>query len=232
MENILIVEDEIKVIEVVKAYLEREGYRVYTALRGKNALDILENEEIHLIILDLMLPDLSGEQICKKVREKSNIPILMLTAKSTEEDKINGLVIGADDYLVKPFSPRELVARIKAIFRRTFDRFESREAREIICFKPNLEIDLKKMLVRNQGIEIMLTPVEYKLLMVFAEHPFQVFSREQLIDKVLGMDFDGYDRTIDVHIKNLRHKIEEESKKPKYILTVYGHGYKFGGEKV
>lgn len=228
MESILVVEDEIKALEIVKAYLEKAEYKVYTALQAKEALDIFYQNSIQLIILDLMLPDMSGEEVCMKIREKSNIPILMLTAKSAEDDKVHGLSIGADDYLVKPFSPRELVARVKAILRRTT---ESKEKEEIVFIRPDLEIDLKQMIVKKSGNNLNLTPVEFKLLSVFIEHPKHILSREQLIQKVLGLDFEGYDRTIDVHIKNLRQKIEDNTKEPKYILTVYGMGYKFGGEK-
>lgn len=227
-EKILVVDDEIKLLEVVKDYLRVEGYEVYTADRGKKALDLFYKIQPDFIVLDLMLPDLSGEEICKQIRKESNVPILMLTAKDSEEDKVNGLYIGADDYLTKPFSPKELVGRIRAIFRRTRgDVLIS----DILSFnKDDLVIDIPKHIVKKKGQIINLTPNEYKILLTLAQNPQRTFSRSQLINIALGYDFEGYDRTIDTHVKNLRQKIEDDIKEPKYIITVYGVGYKFEGE--
>ncbi|SHH72796.1 DNA-binding response regulator, OmpR family, contains REC and winged-helix (wHTH) domain [Caloranaerobacter azorensis DSM 13643] len=221
--NILLVDDEEQIINVVRAYLEKEGYNVFTAYNGKEALDVFNKESIDFIVLDLMLPDLPGEEVCKKIRIKSEVPILMLTAKVDETDRINGLDIGADDYMIKPFSPKELVARVRAIFRRTSKELVKAD---VIEFNDgDLIIDINKMEVKKRGKLIKLTPKEFKLLTVLAKNLGKVFTREELIDKVLGYDYEGYDRTIDAHIKNLRHKIEDEENK--YIVTVYGVGYKF-----
>ncbi|RKD30608.1 response regulator transcription factor [Thermohalobacter berrensis] len=228
MENeksILVVDDEEQIVNVVKAYLEKEGYKVFTAFSGKDAIDIFNLETIDFIVLDLMLPDLSGEEVCKKIRVKSQVPILMLTAKVEEGDRINGLNIGADDYMVKPFSPKELVARVRAILRRLEN---SNIKADIIEFNNgDLAIDFSKMEVRKKGKQIKLTPTEFKILSLLSKNIGKVFSREELINKALGFDFEGYDRTIDAHIKNIRHKIEDE--KNKYIKTIYGVGYKFLG---
>lgn len=224
-ETILVVDDEEQIASVVKAYLERAGYIVYTAFDGKEALNIFENKDIDLIVLDLMLPDISGEDICKKIRVRSQVPILMLTAKVEEDDRVKGLNIGADDYMIKPFSPKELVARINAILRRT--RQDTVKADIIELNNGDLEIDFNKMEVKKKGKIIKLTPTEFDILALFVKNIGKVFSREELVTKVLGFDYEGYDRTIDVHIKNIRHKIEDEEFK--YIKTVYGVGYKFIG---
>ncbi|SDZ04695.1 DNA-binding response regulator, OmpR family, contains REC and winged-helix (wHTH) domain [Proteiniborus ethanoligenes] len=224
--NILVVDDEAQITEVIKAYLQKENYNVYTAHNGQDAMNIFNRESIDFIVLDLMLPDLSGEEICKRIRVKSTVPILMLTAKAEEEDRVTGLYLGADDYLVKPFSPKELVARIKAIFRRTEKDFIKAE---IIEFKDgDLSVDINKMELYKKGVQRELTPTEFKLAATLMQNPSKVFSREELIEKVLGYDYEGYDRTIDTHIKNIRQKIEDENNK--YIHTVYGVGYKFVGE--
>lgn len=221
--RILVVEDEAKIAEIVKAYLEKEQYHVTLAETGGKALSALK-QGYDLIILDLMLPDMEGEDICRTIREDSDVPIIMLTAKSEEEDRIKGLGIGADDYVVKPFSPRELVARVKALLRRV------KGSKEIIAFNQNdLVIDSKRFEVTKNGSPVVLTPTEFKLLQCLADHPGQVFSRLQLVNVILGYDFEGYDRTIDAHIKNIRHKIEDNQKSPSYIKTVYGIGYKFVG---
>ncbi len=221
--RILVVEDEEKIAEIVKAYLEKEGFQITVAETGEKALATVK-QGFDLIILDLMLPDMEGEDICETIREDSDVPIIMLTAKSEEEDRIKGLGIGADDYVVKPFSPRELVARVKALLRRV------KGSKEIISFNNNdLVIDAKKFEVRKKGTQVILTPTEFKLLQCVADRPGQVFSRLQLVNIILGYDFEGYDRTIDAHIKNIRHKIEDNQKTPFYLKTVYGIGYKFSG---
>ena len=226
--KVLVVDDEVNLIQVVKDYLLRESYEVYTAETGKQAMEIFDQVKLDFIILDLMLPDLSGEEICKHIRKLSDVPILMLTAKSTEEDKVNGLFIGADDYLTKPFSPRELVGRVKAILRRSKS---GSLIKDILTFNNNdLIIDNPRHLVKKVGQAINLTPNEYKILLTFAQNPHKTFTREQLICAALGYDFEGYDRTIDTHIKNIRQKIEDDIKEPKYIITVYGVGYIFEGE--
>lgn len=224
--NILIVEDEKNIREVIKVYLEKENYNVFTAEDGEMALEIFDDEEIHLIVLDLMLPKLSGEKVCSSIRAKSDVPIIMLTAKVDEDDKIEGLSIGADDYVTKPFSPRELVSRIKSLLRRSY-RGSKPLAEKMTFNNGDLEIDMKKMLVLKKGQNVHLTTNEFKVLMTLLTHPGQIFSREQLIQSSFGYEYDGFDRTIDTYIKNIRQKIEDDPKKPTYIITVYGIGYKF-----
>lgn len=226
MRNILIIEDEEKVIEVSKAYLEKDGHKVYTALNGLNGIELFKTVDFDLIILDLMLPDITGEEICKIIRETSDVHIFMLTAKGSLEDKLEGFNVGADEYLVKPFSPRELTARVAALFRRSNNNNTS-----ILIFDSgNLVIKPEERSVNLNGIDIMLTPNEFDILYTLAINKGKVFTREQLIEKIFGLDFEGYDRTIDVHIKNLRKKIEDDSKNPKYVITVVKTGYKFGGD--
>jgi DNA-binding response OmpR family regulator len=221
--KILVVEDEVKIAEIVKAYLEKEGFIVTVASTGQDAISLLK-KGFDLIILDLMLPDIEGEDICRTIRKDSDIPIIMLTAKSEEEDRIRGLGIGADDYVVKPFSPRELVARVKALLRRI------KGSKDVLSFnKGDLTIDSSSFEVKKKGTPVVLTPTEFKLLQCLAKHPGQVFTRLQLVNVILGYDFEGYDRTIDAHIKNIRHKIEDNQKNPEYLKTVYGVGYKFIG---
>ncbi|MGI6227575.1 MAG: response regulator transcription factor [Peptococcales bacterium] len=226
--KILVVDDEEKIVEVVKSYLEHSGYMVFSAFSGKEALELFEKENFSLVVLDLMLPDISGEEICQLIRKRSRVPVIMLTAKVDEEDVLNGLGIGADDYVTKPFSPRELVARVVALLRRSsVEPFPL--ANLLSYYDQDLVIDSLKHEVRKKGKIINLTPNEYKLLMTLIKYPAKTFTRDELISLVLGKDFDGFDRTIDSHIKNLRHKIETDPKNPKYILTVYGVGYRFGG---
>lgn len=221
--KILVVEDEKKIAEIVKAYLEKEEFRVTIAERGDKALSLLK-EGFALIILDLMLPDMAGEDICSSIRKDFDVPIIMLTAKSGEDDRIRGLGIGADDYVVKPFSPRELVARVKALLRRV------KGPKDVLSFNgSDLVMDSTRFEVRKKSSPVVLTPTEFKLLQCLAEHPGQVFTRLQLVNVILGYDFEGYDRTIDAHVKNIRHKIEDNQRKPSYLQTVYGIGYKFTG---
>jgi DNA-binding response OmpR family regulator len=227
MSNILIIEDEEKVSEVLRAYLEREGYKVYTTAEGLKGISMFRSMDFKLIILDLMLPDISGEEVCKTIRETSNVHIFMLTAKGALDDRIEGLNIGADEYLIKPFSPRELTARVNALFRRLN---EDNASANFIYDDGRLHIDYSKRIVKVNGIEVAFTPNEFDILYALAENKGKVLSRDRLIDKIYGVDFDGYDRTIDVHIKNIRKKIEEDTKTPKYIITVMKAGYKFGGE--
>jgi DNA-binding response OmpR family regulator len=226
MKNILLIEDEEKVAEVIKAYLEKEGYKVYWAARGLEGIKIFNEADFKLVILDLMLPDMDGEEVCKILRRISDVYIFMLTAKASLSDKIEGLNMGADEYLTKPFSPRELTARVNALFRRV-----ANEEQDKLNFDGGkLIVEKEKRIVKANGKEINLTPSEFDILIALIESRGNVLSREQLIEKVFGIDFEGMDRTVDVHIKNLRKKIEEDSKNPKYIITVTKAGYKFGGE--
>lgn len=226
--KILIVDDERRIIEVLEAYLEREGYEIHCADNGIDALKKAKTISPDLIILDLMLPDISGEEVCRLVRKDSEVPILMLTAKSAEDDRINGIVMGADDYLTKPFSPREVVVRVQAILRRV-KKTEKVERLEFNGKK--LVIDLIKKEVAANGEYITLTPIEYKLLTNMAVNPGRVYSRMDLLEKIQdeGVYYEGYERSVDTHIKNLRKKIEMDSRQPDFIVTVFGMGYKFGG---
>lgn len=226
--TILVVDDEQKILDVVEAYLKKEGFDVLTCTDGETALKLFKDEVIHLIILDLMLPNLSGEEVCVKIRALSDVPIIMLTAKSDEDDKIEGLAIGADDYLTKPFSTRELVGRVRALLRRTY-RHTNPLADYMIFNDGDLEVDIKKMKVKKQGEFVNLTNHEFKILIALVSSPGQVFTREQLLEKSFGFDYEGFDRSIDSHIKNIRQKIEDNPKTPRYISTVYGVGYKFVG---
>lgn len=223
-ETILIVEDEKKISDIVAMYLEREGFGTAVADTGEKAMKLL-HEPFSLIIIDLMLPDISGEELCKTIRQTSDVPIIILTAKSGEEDRIKGLGLGADDYVVKPFSPRELVARVKAHLRRT-----KKMARKVLSFNNGLlAMDTENYEVKKKGVPVILTTTEFRILLSLSERPGRVLSRLQLINMVQGYDFEGYDRTIDAHVKNLRHKIEDDQKNPVFIKTVYGVGYKFVG---
>jgi len=229
VKKILVVDDEVKIVEVVKSYLGNRGYSVDEAYSGKEALDKFERLNPSLVILDLMLPDIPGEEICQRIRRRSRVPIIMLTAKVDEEDILRGLNIGADDYITKPFSPRQLLARVEAVLRRVSD--VPIPLSSIISFNNgDLVIDTLKYEVKKKGKVVNLTRNEYKLLMTMLKYPDKTFTREELICMALGDDFDGYDRTIDVHIKNIRQKIESDPKNPRYILTVHGIGYRFGGE--
>lgn len=229
MTKILLVDDEEIITEVLEAYFEKEGYTIYTAINGIEALKKTKEHQPDIIVLDLMLPDISGEEVCRLIRKESDVPIIMLTAKSGEEDRINGIVIGADDYVTKPFSPREVVVRAQAILRRT-RRMEKTECLEFN--QGRLTIDLIKKEIQVNGEPITLTPIEYKLLTNMARYPGRVYSRADLLEKVQedGAYFEGYERSIDTHIKNLRKKIEADSRHPDFVLTVFGMGYKFGGK--
>ena len=229
MKKILIIDDEISLLEALKDYLKVEGFDVYTSYNGEEGLKLFNIIQPDFVILDLMLPDITGEDICAEIRKKSDVPILMLTAKVEEEDKIYGLTLGADDYMTKPFSSRELAIRIKTILRRT----EGRKKVDVKSFNNgDLEIDQLQFIVKKRGEELILTPTEFKILNLLVDNPNRVFSREQLINSALGFEYIGYERTIDTHIKNLRQKIEDDPKNPKYIITLYGIGYKFVGENV
>lgn len=224
--NILLVEDEKNISDVILAYLEKENFNVFVAYDGKEAIELFDKKKIHLIVLDLMIPLISGEEVCKQIRSESNVPIIMLTAKTEEEDKISGLAMGADDYVSKPFSPRELVSRVKALLRRSY-RSDSPLAEKLYFNNEDLKIDIGKMEVTKSNKNISLTSNEFKILLALVSSPEQVLTRDQLIEASFGYDYEGFDRTIDTHIKNIRHKIEDDPKTPRYIQTVYGAGYRF-----
>jgi DNA-binding response OmpR family regulator len=225
--KILVVDDEQKILDVIKAYLIKEGYDVVTALDGVSALNIINSQTIHLVILDLMLPKISGEEVCKNIRTHSQIPIIMLTAKADEDNKIEGLAIGADDYITKPFSTRELVGRVKALLRRAY-REDNTLAEHLSFTNGDIEVDIKKMIVKKNGNPLSFTVNEFKVLVVLLSNPGEVFSREKLVEKAFGYDYEGTDRNIDTYIKNIRQKIEDNPREPVYIQTIYGLGYKFG----
>ncbi len=226
MKRILIVDDEEMIVRTVKAYLDREGFKTYTASDGEEALRSFDEKGPDLIVLDLMLPKVSGIEVTRSIRSKSSVPIIMLTAKAAEADRVVGLELGADDYVVKPFSPRELVARIRAVLRRY--EGEGMEIERISI--SGLEIDLKTRELKVDGRDVELTPTEFDLLAYLARHPGQVFTRLQLLREVQGYTYDSFARTIDTHVKNLRRKIESDPKNPRYILTVHGVGYRFARE--
>lgn len=222
-ETILLVDDEPKIVKLTTDYLVKDGFRVISSGDGLNALAKINSEKPDLVILDLMLPGMDGWEVCRKVRQKSGIPIIMLTARSEETDQLIGLELGADDYITKPFSPRMLVARVKAVLRRTQGLINPPS----IIRAEGLEIDLDGHRVSLDGHPIHLTPNEFRLLAVLAQHPGQLLSREQLIDQIHGISLESFDRSIDSHIKNLRRKLEKDPNHPTYILTVYGEGYRF-----
>ena len=219
--RVLVVDDDVKTVELVKLYLSRDGYRVLSAYDGVEALRLARESHPDLIVLDLMLPGIDGLAVCRTLRDESDVPIIMLTAKTTNRDKLAGLDLGADDYVTKPFSPKELAARVRAVLRRLPGERGPAEVKHGV-----LTVDFPKHEAYLAGRPLNLTTIEFKLLGVLAKEPGRVFSRAQLIEKALGYDFEGFDRTIDVHILNLRRKLEPDPSHPKYIKTVYGAGYK------
>lgn len=219
--KVLVVDDDVKTVELVKLYLNRDGYRVLTAYDGTEALRLAREGHPDLIVLDLMLPGIDGLEICRTLRGESDVPIIMLTAKTTDQDKLIGLDLGADDYVTKPFSPRELAARVRVVLRRLPGERGPDEIKH-----GELTVSFLRHEASLAGRSLNLTTVEFKLLGVLAKEPGRVFSRVQLIDEALGYDFEGFDRTIDVHILNLRRKLEPDPSHPKYLKTVYGTGYK------
>jgi DNA-binding response OmpR family regulator len=222
--KILVVEDDRKIASVIKMYLERDGYEVYRAETGTQALRLARAHRPYLIVLDLMLPELNGLQVCRTLRAESDVHIIMLTARASETDKLKGLDIGADDYVTKPFSPRELAARVRAHMRRQERGIEPEPPRLIAR---DLMLDLKAHEAFVGGRPVALTPREFRLLETFMKFPNRTFSREELVERVFDHAYDGFDRTVDVHIKNLRRKIEPDRLAPTYVVTVYGVGYKF-----
>ena len=218
--NVLAVDDEAKIREAVSDYLTHNGMTVLTAENGRQALELFGTQKIDFIILDLMLPDISGEEICRKIRKESSVPIIMLTAKSQEEDMLKGLDLGADDYIKKPFSLKELYARMQTVLRRS-------GGTDAVQQYGDLSVNLQGIKLWKSGAEIQLTASEWKLLTVLLKHAGKVLSREQLIELAFGFDHDSYDRVVDTHIKNLRRKIESDPHAPEYIKTVHGMGYRF-----
>jgi two-component system alkaline phosphatase synthesis response regulator PhoP len=225
--KVLVVDDDVKTVELVKLYLERDGYQVLTAYDGIEALRLARENYPDLIVLDLMLPDIDGLEVCRVLRNESDVPIIMLTARTTDQDKLEGLGLGADDYVTKPFSPKVLVARIWAVLRRLPGERGPEEIK-----RGELSMNFTNHEALFAGRPLNLTSVEFKLLGVLAKEPGKAFSRASLAEEALGYDFEGFDRTIDVHILNLRRKLEPDPSHPRYIKTVYGVGYKFvGGER-
>lgn len=227
MSKILVVEDEEKIREVIVVYLLKSGYKAYEASDGQAALIEMDKHHIDLVLLDLMLPDMNGDELCRKIRVSNPVPIIMLTAKSSTKHRIQGLSIGADDYIVKPFDPNELIARIRAVLRRTNQQELLADHLEYGGGTLVIDSHAQQVLVGKEPIS--LTPYEYKLLLVMARNPERTFSREELVEKVMGFDFEGDARTIDQHVKNLRQKVEKDPKNPFFIKTVFGTGYRFHG---
>ena len=224
-ELILVVDDEPKIVRTVRAYLENAGFRVVTAGDGQMALTVYRHEQPALVVLDLGLPALDGLDVARTLRRESNVPIIMLTARVDETDRLIGLELGADDYVTKPFSPRELVARVRAVLRRA-GLEEERAPRPIVAGDVHIDLERRQVNVNGQRV-VDLTATEFDLLVILARHPGRVFTRMELLDRVQGYAFEGYERTVDAHVKNLRQKLEPNPRQPTYVLTVYGVGYKF-----
>lgn len=226
-ELILVVDDEPKIVKQARDYLENGGFRVATAGDGKIALATARHERPDLVVLDLNLPEMDGLDVCRALRRESDVPIIMLTARVDETDRLIGLELGADDYITKPFSPRELVARVRAVLRRV----QGGVHQPGLVRAGDLEIDLRGHRVTRAGEPIQLTRTEFNLLATLAQHPGQTFTRAQLLDRLHGVAYDGYDRSVDAHVKNLRQKLEADPTEPRYVFTVYGVGYKFTDEE-
>jgi two-component system alkaline phosphatase synthesis response regulator PhoP len=222
-QTILIVDDEARIVKLVRDYLERAGFDVIAARDGETALRLARVEQPDLIVLDLMLPGVDGLDICRRLRQESGVPIIMLTARVEEADRIVGLELGADDYVTKPFSPRELVARVRATLRRA----NGQMGPATIVRAGDVELDTASLTAVVAGQPVDLTPTEFQLLAALVRQPGRIYSREQLLEAVHGVTFDGYDRSVDSHVKNIRRKIEPDPRKPRYIQTVYGVGYRF-----
>jgi len=232
-ERILVVDDEDSIVQLISYNLRRAGYEVVSASDGEQALALARSENFDLMVLDLMLPGMDGFEVCKEIRKTSSLPIVMLTARGEEIDRVVGFEIGADDYVVKPFSPRELVGRVKAILRRSKRETEPAAAgyeQETLVFGP-LAINFVTYEVTRDGKRVDLTPTEFQILKLLCQHPGRVFTRDELVDRIMGADFYGDVRTVDVHIRHLRAKIEENPSEPRFIETVRGAGYKFTGAK-
>jgi DNA-binding response OmpR family regulator len=223
MTKILIIEDELELVKVLRSYLENAGFDVVTAMRGDTGLAAWQNEKPDLVLLDLNLPGMDGIEIAKSIRKQDNTPIIMLTARVEDTDRIVGLELGADDYVTKPFSPREVVARIKAVLRRS-QPVETPVQKVVV---KDLEIDEESFKIKQAGKEIDLTRTEFTIIYLMAQHPGKVYSRLQLLEAAQGVAYEGYERTIDAHIKNLRSKLKDKADEPSYIETVFGRGYRF-----
>jgi DNA-binding response OmpR family regulator len=223
-QTVLVVDDEPKILELVKSYLETNGYTALCAKNGGEGMAFFEGREVSLILLDLMLPDFSGEEFCKKVRQVSDVPIIMITAKVEEESIIHGLTVGADDYVCKPFSPRQLMARVQAALRRG----GGKDTGGGFLSYGDLLVDTKKRRVSRNGEPVALTRDEYNILALLLSRQAKIFTRDEILGAIRGDNFDGFDRSVDSHIKRLRSKIGDDPKAPRYILTVYGMGYRIG----
>jgi len=222
--RILVVDDEVQIVRVLRGYLEKAGFAVLTANDGREGLRLARQERPDLVILDLMLPGMDGLDVCRALRKDSELPIIMLTARVEETDRLIGLELGADDYVTKPFSPREVVARVRAVLRRT--RPDAPRAQDEVLHLGELHLDTARRMLAAGQRQVELTPSEFEILRVMLSSPGRVFSRAQLLEAAQGVTYEGYERTIDTHIKNLRHKIEEHPRRPRYLLTVHGVGYK------
>src|SRR5439155_2671117 len=223
MKTVLVVDDEPKIVQLARDYLEHAGFAVVTAADGRSALDEVRRRRPDLLVLDLGLPRLDGLDVTREIRRDSNVPIVMLTARDDEVDKLVGLELGADDYLTKPFSPRELVARVKAVLRRT----ERATGPGDVVRAGDLSLDVPRMRAELAGRPVDLTPTEFQLLATLAAQPGRIFTRSQLLDAVHGVAFESYERAIDTHVKNIRRKLEPDPREPRYVLTVHGVGYRF-----
>jgi DNA-binding response OmpR family regulator len=227
VKTVLVVDDEPRIVELARDYLEHAGFAVLTASDGPSALRAARTRKPDVLVLDLGLPGMDGLDVARELRRDSSVPIVMLTARDDELDRILGLEIGADDYVTKPFSPRELVARIRAILRRVDRQGEPGDRIEVA----GVSIDVARMRVEADGRTIELTPTEFQLLLTLARQPGRIFTRAQLLDAIHGLAFESYERAIDAHVKNLRHKLEPDPARPRYVLTVYGVGYRFAEEQ-
>ncbi len=223
MSKVLVVDDDPGIVKVVRAYLEQEGFQVLVAYDGKKAMQIARNDKPDLVVLDLMLPEMDGWDVCRALRKESDVPIIMLTARVEESDKLIGLELGADDYVTKPFSPRELVARVRSVLR----RIQGAPPKPERISRGEITVDVSRHAVAVRGEPVDLTPTEFDLLAVLMQDAGRSFTRSQLLEQVQGYAYEGYERTIDVHIKNLRQKIETDPRNPQHIKTVYGLGYRF-----
>ena len=224
--NILLVEDQEEISSIVAKYLDRNSYKYDIAKDGFEALELFSKGTYHLAVLDIMLPGIDGFQVLQEIRKTSEIPAIMLTAREQEADRIKGFELGADDYVVKPFSPRELMKRIEVLLRRVYN-----ESNEVVLSVGDLKLYTRSMRLLKGDVEVEITSAEYKLLHTFMKNKGLILTRDQLIEKSFGLDYEGYDRTIDTHIRRLRRKIEDDPKDPEYIVTKYGVGYQFGGER-
>ena len=225
--TILIIEDDTDTIKLVSLYLERDGHKVLSATNGIEGLRLAREAHPELVVLDLMLPGMNGMEICRILRDESDISILMMTARVEEEDRLAGLDMGADDYVTKPFSPRELAARVRAVLRRSSSDLLDKGPQELV--RGEIKMGLRQHKVYVGSKEVRLTPTESRLLAMLMREPGRVFSRDQIIDRAFGYDFDGFDRTVDTHMSNLRRKLNTDPKNPRYIQTIYGVGYRFSG---